>query len=725
MSNIERHIPLLLSYITMKKILLIFLLLLITAYSHSQQFVGSGGSGTEDDPFLIENYNDFVEFRSLFYNATQYTRNKYFQQIADIAIERDFWNNQIQGSFYGYFNGKGHILLLPDTLSNYDIGYYTFFSNTQGVIDSVRVFGNVNYCFGITQSNIGEIRNCETNVNVTIAICPYSEHCFIANNNSGLIADCINYGNLIANENELNFYAGGITVSNSGTILRCKNYGNISGFLSIGGISTLTDGTIQNCVNYGDITAIQDLVLDGLEGYPSGGIFATTIGTENPILIEKCHNYGYVRAGKLYCGGGIMGSDGENTEYAGICPIIIRNCANYGDILSGKIRGGISGSLSCLSNISSCFNAGLVAYATSSGGIVGAVYDTAHIINCLDVSGMQVMIDKWEVSGDSISNMSSNYYDRQMSGGSGEDIEGETEGRLTSQLTGDTPELRAMLGDGWSYAEGRYPIPLGLETDSLAMLFATPIYLREISDDNYDHTNLVRNNFTVGTENGVSWSSGNRLSIDGENATILASGSEVATASLAGYSFSRSLRLDPITGELVATDCDSYLWNGNEYTASGDYIQVLTASNGCDSIVTLHLTINNSVHYSFTETATSPYIWNGTEYTETGDYTQNFTAANGCDSIVTLHLNILSGISQDGTAEISVFPTPVTDILNITSSETISEIEIINVMGQVVKRIEVNSDSAVCDVEDLRSGVYVVRIHAASTTLSLRRFVKE
>ena len=725
MSNIERHIPLLLSYITMKKILLIFLLLLITAYSHSQQFVGSGGSGTEDDPFLIENYNDFVEFRSLFYNATQYTRNKYFQQIADIAIERDFWNNQIQGSFYGYFNGKGHILLLPDTLSNYDIGYYTFFSNTQGVIDSVRVFGNVNYCFGITQSNIGEIRNCETNVNVTIAICPYSEHCFIANNNSGLIADCINYGNLIANENELNFYAGGITVSNSGTILRCKNYGNISGFLSIGGISTLTDGTIQNCVNYGDITAIQDLVLDGLEGYPSGGIFATTIGTENPILIEKCHNYGYVRAGKLYCGGGIMGSDGENTEYAGICPIIIRNCANYGDILSGKIRGGISGSLSCLSNISSCFNAGLVAYATSSGGIVGAVYDTAHIINCLDVSGMQVMIDKWEVSGDSISNMSSNYYDRQMSGGSGEDIEGETEGRLTSQLTGDTPELSAMLGDGWSYAEGRYPIPLGLETDSLAMLFATPIYLREISDDNYDHTNLVRNNFTVGTENGVSWSSGNRLSIDGENATILASGSEVATASLAGYSFSRSLRLDPITGELVATDCDSYLWNGNEYTASGDYIQVLTASNGCDSIVTLHLTINNSVHYSFTETATSPYIWNGTEYTETGDYTQNFTAANGCDSIVTLHLNILSGISQDGTAEISVFPTPVTDILNITSSETISEIEIINVMGQVVKRIEVNSDSAVCDVEDLRSGVYVVRIHAASTTLSLRRFVKE
>ena len=628
-----RNIPLLLSYITMKKILLIFLLLLITAYSHSQQFVGSGGSGTEDDPFLIENYNDFFEFRSLFYNATQYTRNKYFQQVADIAIESDFWNNPIQGSFYGYFNGKGHTLLLPDTLNNYDNVFYTFFSDSQGIIDSVRVSGNVNYCFGITQSNIGEIRNCETNVNVTIDICPYSEHSFIANNNSGLITDCTNYGNLIAEENEMNFYAGSIAVTNSGTISACKNYGNIAGFLSIGGICVITGGTIHNCINYGDITSPQDLIIDYYDNLPSGGIFAITGGendANNIPTTESCINYGFIRAGKLYCGGGIMGSDSENTENAGDGSIIIRNCANYGEILSGKIRGGISGSLSSLSNIFSCFNAGQVASATTSGGIVGTVYDTAHISNCLDVSGMHIMIDKWEVTGDSISNMSSNYYDRQMSGGSGEDIEGETEGRLTSQLTGDTPELHAMLGDGWSYAEGRYPIPLGLENDSLAMLFATPIYLYAESEEEYDDVDLVQHHFSVGTENNVSWASGSRLNIVGENATILASGNENVTASLAGYSFTRRLNL--INPVIV----DEHIFD-----------------------------------------------------------------------------------------DVKIFPNPATDILNITSSETIPEIEIVNTLGQVVKRIEVNSDNAVCDVDDLRSGVYVVRIHAASTTLNLRRFVKE
>jgi hypothetical protein len=84
-----------------------------------------------------------------------------------------------------------------------------------------------------------------------------------------------------------------------------------------------------------------------------------------------------------------------------------------------------------------------------------------------------------------------------------------------------------------------------------------------------------------------------------------------------------------------------------------------------------------------------------------------------------------TGIEENSSLEIALFPNPATDILNITSSETISEIEIVNTLGQVVKRIEVNSDNAVCDVEDLKVGVYVVRIRTASTTLSQRKFVKE
>ena len=39
---------------------------------------------------------------------------------------------------------------------------------------------------------------------------------------------------------------------------------------------------------------------------------------------------------------------------------------------------------------------------------------------------------------------------------------------------------------------------------------------------------------------------------------------------------------------------DYYAWNGQIYTTSGSYTQYLTTQSGCDSIVTLHLTVNHS-----------------------------------------------------------------------------------------------------------------------------------
>ncbi len=85
-----------------------------------------------------------------------------------------------------------------------------------------------------------------------------------------------------------------------------------------------------------------------------------------------------------------------------------------------------------------------------------------------------------------------------------------------------------------------------------------------------------------------------------------------------------------------------------------------------------------------------------------------------------------SGIEGNETFDISLYPNPASDILNITSSEEISEIEIVNVMGQVVFRMEVNGDNAVCDVNGLANGTYIVRIHTTNAgTISHRKFVKE
>jgi uncharacterized protein YjdB len=89
------------------------------------------------------------------------------------------------------------------------------------------------------------------------------------------------------------------------------------------------------------------------------------------------------------------------------------------------------------------------------------------------------------------------------------------------------------------------------------------------------------------------------------------------------------------------TACLSYLWNGQTYSQSGTYSDTLQTVVGCDSIISLNLTITNSITGPTTQqNACGPYTWNGQTYTQSGTYTYNGTTANGCDSSATLVLTI-------------------------------------------------------------------------------------
>jgi len=716
------------------KLIVLFLSLPIFTYS---QFTFSGGNGGDEEPYIISTLQDLKDFRSATtgqYGQSIYCSSNYIQ-TNDISVPIAEIVNIRIGNFSGQYNGKGHALFFYD--SGMDLPEPSIISNESlfasindsGKVDSIVMTG-LNYRgFKIVQVIYGGIlSNCvnysqQDSVHVYEYIYDGNCACFVNELQDGVIENCINYADIYG----LEILGSAICQSVSGGLIRgCKNYGNIYNAVIASGICDIMvgDAVIENCINYGNIyTRNQNEIAQLMNAHQYddlsvGGIVAYAEYSNN--VIRNCQNYGTIVSEKFHTVGGIYGG---NRYYPNQANVNVENCANYGKLYNGGMIGGIVGNVFGTVRVQNCYNAGEI---QGYGNILASENALgAEVRNCLSVYGGSNMVRT--VSGDNVT-MSSNYYDKQMVRDTVEDVIGRAEGRLTIELTGDTPELRAMLGDGWSYAEGRYPIPFGLEKDSLAMLFATPIYLYGESDASYDNLNLVQYDFTVGTENGVYWSSDNLHAIAGGNATILASGIDTVTAYLAGYSFSRTMNLIDqcgVVSSFRASSCDNYQWNGEEYTVSGDYVQMLAAANGCDSIVTLHLTINNPVHYSFTEAATSPYIWNGAEYTETGDYTQTFTAENGCDSIVTLHLNIITEISQNDMEEISVFPTPAADILNITSTETISKIEIVNVMGQVVKRFEVNSDSAVCDVEDLRSGVYMVRIHTEGTVVSQRKFIKE
>lgn len=88
--------------------------------------------------------------------------------------------------------------------------------------------------------------------------------------------------------------------------------------------------------------------------------------------------------------------------------------------------------------------------------------------------------------------------------------------------------------------------------------------------------------------------------------------------------------------------CNQYEWNGKVYTESGIYKDTLLSILGCDSIVTLYLTVNKSVTNEISITACDHYTWsNGVTYTTSGVYYDSLHTIHGCDSIEVLNLTIL------------------------------------------------------------------------------------
>jgi len=92
--------------------------------------------------------------------------------------------------------------------------------------------------------------------------------------------------------------------------------------------------------------------------------------------------------------------------------------------------------------------------------------------------------------------------------------------------------------------------------------------------------------------------------------------------------------------DVVITACDNFTWDGVVYDSTGLYINTYTDLLGCDSIVTLNLTINNSSAGSVDITACDNFTWDGVVYDATGSYTNIYTGVNGCDSLMTLNLTI-------------------------------------------------------------------------------------
>jgi hypothetical protein len=113
-----------------------------------------------------------------------------------------------------------------------------------------------------------------------------------------------------------------------------------------------------------------------------------------------------------------------------------------------------------------------------------------------------------------------------------------------------------------------------------------------------------------------------------------------------------SMECFPSYDTITEIACTSYIWSANSttYTNSGIYTDTLPDARGCDSIVTLNLTINAPAFMSFYETACDSYTWeiDGATYTYTssGTYTHIGATLEGCAYTYTLDLIVNNSSSE-------------------------------------------------------------------------------
>lgn len=166
------------------------------------------------------------------------------------------------------------------------------------------------------------------------------------------------------------------------------------------------------------------------------------------------------------------------------------------------------------------------------------------------------------------------------------------------------------------------------------------------------------------------------------------------------------------TTETVVT-CDNYFWptNSQTYIASGTYQHVLVNSSGCDSIVSIELTINQNSSDQITVNGIDLVVVNGETFTQNGTYIQNLTNSEGCDSTLTISVDLdftgLDELNQD----FSIYPNPTSNKVRIsTKYSSTYNLTILDLQGK--KLLYFNNAEGIIElnVEHLPSGIYMLNI---------------
>lgn len=207
----------------------------------------------------------------------------------------------------------------------------------------------------------------------------------------------------------------------------------------------------------------------------------------------------------------------------------------------------------------------------------------------------------------------------------------------------------------------------------------------------------------------------------------------------------------PSNGTDIQSACNSYTWlDGISYTSSNNSsTYIFTNAVGCDSVVTLDLTINR-VDTSITQTANTlsanatgtTYQWldcNNALNVLTGETNSTFTPAangdyaveitqNGCvDTSACYSMNTVGIFENNFGKDLAVYPNPTSGNITIAlgSSYPVINTNIINSIGQLIQRLEFSNTQEVELKITGPTGLYFVEIMTTDNKKAILMILKE
>lgn len=201
------------------------------------------------------------------------------------------------------------------------------------------------------------------------------------------------------------------------------------------------------------------------------------------------------------------------------------------------------------------------------------------------------------------------------------------------------------------------------------------------------------------------------------------------------YNFTQTDAIGATNNNGFITTCSDGMNDGVWYTFVGDGADITITATPTGTTFDPQLGVYSGACGTFTcegtvdvgyagdpETYTiSPSILGTTYYINIGNYS-SFT--DNPEDNFTLDVTSALATNAFDASNFTYYPNPVKDVLNLTYSETISKVQVMNLLGQEVFTKSINSNQSQVDMSNLPQGTYLVKVTSENQVKTIK-VVKE